>query len=288
VSLVTSRVSVHRDPEVRNPELRALEERYHSELLNPDERLELREEILRLKGKAVNREKLLAQKRAYYAANREKVLAQNKEWWEANAEKVTAQQKAYREANREKVAATKKAHYEANREQLAVYNKAWRKANRNEWAAQQANYYESNRQKIIAKVKAWREANPDAYHAQGARRRARKKSAQGEVSAATLTAMYEDQQGLCAYCEKPLLGDYHPDHMQPLSAGGAHDWSNIALTCPTCNLQKNAKTAEEFMELVGEEERLELRDRINRLRRKAETAGETVDTHHSGLERMGG
>jgi hypothetical protein len=38
-------------------------------------------------------------------------------------------------------------------------------------------------------------------------------------------------------------------------------------------------------ELVGEEERLELRDR---LRRKTETTGETVNTHHSGLERMGG
>ncbi len=39
-------------------------------------------------------------------------------------------------------------------------------------------------------------------------------------------------------------------------------------------------------ELLGEEERLELRVRINRLRRKAETVGETVDTHHSGLERI--
>ena len=41
-------------------------------------------------------------------------------------------------------------------------------------------------------------------------------------------------------------------------------------------------------ELMSEEERLVLRDRINRLRRKVETTGETVDTHHSGLRRMGG
>ncbi len=40
--------------------------------------------------------------------------------------------------------------------------------------------------------------------------------------------------------------------------------------------------------LIGEEERLKLRDRINQLRRKAETIAETVDTHHSGLERMDG
>jgi hypothetical protein len=39
-------------------------------------------------------------------------------------------------------------------------------------------------------------------------------------------------------------------------------------------------------ELVGEEARLELRDRIRRLKRKLETAEETVDAIHSGLERM--
>jgi predicted RNase H-like nuclease (RuvC/YqgF family) len=39
-------------------------------------------------------------------------------------------------------------------------------------------------------------------------------------------------------------------------------------------------------ELTGEEERLQLRDRIRRLKRKLETAAETVDAIHSGLERM--
>jgi predicted RNase H-like nuclease (RuvC/YqgF family) len=39
-------------------------------------------------------------------------------------------------------------------------------------------------------------------------------------------------------------------------------------------------------ELTGEEERLQLRNRIRRLKRKLETAEETVDAIHSGLERM--
>jgi hypothetical protein len=39
-------------------------------------------------------------------------------------------------------------------------------------------------------------------------------------------------------------------------------------------------------ELMGEEARLELRDEIRRLKRKLETAEETVDAIHSGLERM--
>jgi hypothetical protein len=42
-------------------------------------------------------------------------------------------------------------------------------------------------------------------------------------------------------------------------------------------------------ELMGEEERLELRDRIARLkRRNAERAVETVEAHHSGLDRLVG
>ena len=40
-------------------------------------------------------------------------------------------------------------------------------------------------------------------------------------------------------------------------------------------------------ELLGEEQRLELWDRTRRLNRKLETAAETVDALHSGLERMG-
>jgi hypothetical protein len=41
-------------------------------------------------------------------------------------------------------------------------------------------------------------------------------------------------------------------------------------------------------ELLNPDERLDLRDRINRLKGKAETTAETVDVHHSGLERMDG
>ena len=39
-------------------------------------------------------------------------------------------------------------------------------------------------------------------------------------------------------------------------------------------------------ELMNEEERCELRDRILKLRRKLETPTETVDAHYSGLERL--
>ena len=48
----------------------------------------------------VDKQKVAAQKKAYYEANREKVAAQQKAYREANREKVAAQQKAYREERR--------------------------------------------------------------------------------------------------------------------------------------------------------------------------------------------
>lgn len=60
--------------------------------------------------------------------------------------------------------------------------------------------------------------------------------------------MFEDQGGLCAYCAKPLGGDWHVDHMTPLVRGGTNGWENLAITCVDCNLSKHAKTAEEFMQ----------------------------------------
>ncbi len=43
--------------------------------------------------------------------------------------------------------------------------------------------------------------------------------------------MIQDQSGVCAYCESTLNGNYHVDHMIPLSRGGRNTWSNLAITC---------------------------------------------------------
>ena len=54
-------------------------------------------------------------------SSKQKVAAQKRAWYEANREKVAAQKRAYREANREKVAAQKRAYREANREKYNAY-----------------------------------------------------------------------------------------------------------------------------------------------------------------------
>lgn len=81
-------------------------------------------------------------------------------------------------------------------------------------------------------------------------RRALKKGSGGSYAVADIQQMYEDQGGLCAYCECSLDGRYHIEHMIPLSRGGSNDALNIALTCPECNVRKGDKTAEEFFATV--------------------------------------
>ena len=82
------------------------------------------------------------------------------------------------------------------------------------------------------------------------RRRARELNAEGSYTPEEVWQMVDDQDGLCAYCETPLFGRYHIDHMIPLSRGGRNDWTNLAISCPECNFRKNARTAEEFVMLL--------------------------------------
>lgn len=125
------------------------------------------------------------------------------------------------------------------------YVRTWRADNPDKVAAAQRKYRTSHAAERYATVKRWRADNPEKRRANDLRRRARE--ATGSFSDADMHAMYRDQDGLCAYCEAELNGEYHVEHMTPLSRGGLHDWSNIALTCAACNLSKGTKTVEEFV-----------------------------------------
>ena len=63
-------------------------------------------------------------------SEKQRVAAQRKAWYEANKDKVAAQQKAYREANKDKVAAQRKAYREANREKHNAYMREYMRKRR--------------------------------------------------------------------------------------------------------------------------------------------------------------
>ncbi len=59
-----------------------------------------------------------------------------------------------------------------------------------------------------------------------------------------LVSLIVEQSGRCAICWRRLPSDQkfiHVDHVYPLSAGGTHDRSNLAVVCSECNQKKGNK-----------------------------------------------
>lgn len=203
---------------------------------------------------AANREKLLEDAKRYREENRERLADYDRQRWPERREESNRRRRlAYldpevREAdnerrklqyyeNHERELECRKRYSEENKERLAEYAKQWREENKEYVSTYNKKYRE-------------REAGQIKRRAAQAKRKALKKGAKGEVGGDTIFQMAEDQEWLCAYCETPLFGEFHVDHMRPLSKGGAHDWSNLSITCPGCNMSKHTKTAEEFIDMM--------------------------------------
>lgn len=109
-------------------------------------------------------------------------------------------------------------------------------------------YYKANKQRAIENAARWKAANRERARELARLYWSRKRASGGTHTPDEIWQMVDDQQGLCAYCETPLFGTYHIDHMIPVSRGGTDDWTNLAIACPTCNISKSARTVEEFMD----------------------------------------
>ena len=50
--------------------------------------------------------------------------------------------------------------------------------------------------------------------------------------------IWNHQDGKCAYCLTPLLGEAHVDHVIPISLGGSLGMGNLVVSCVQCNIRK--------------------------------------------------
>jgi 5-methylcytosine-specific restriction endonuclease McrA len=107
-------------------------------------------------------------------------------------------------------------------------------------AAEARAAYRSNPSPRKQSAKRWRDKNPPAYQIRRElgwqRRRALKLNAFVEdVKRATV---YEMHGGMCGICEEFIVGEFHVDHVVPLSRGGLHSYSNTQPAHPFCNRSK--------------------------------------------------
>src|SRR5271166_2713229 len=52
--------------------------------------------------------------------------------------------------------------------------------------------------------------------------------------------VYEMHGGMCGICKRFIDGEFHVDHVIPLSKGGMHGYVNVQPAHPICNLEKGA------------------------------------------------
>jgi hypothetical protein len=99
-----------------------------------------------------NREKILAQRRAYHAAHRGSDNAAGRAWRLANQEKVKALNQSYHTAHKEQ----HRAYKAANRERFRGMRRAWDVAHREQKNAAARAWNAANREKIAAGERARR------------------------------------------------------------------------------------------------------------------------------------
>jgi len=176
------------------------------------------------------------QQRAYRLASKEQIAEKKRAYREANRGEIAEKQRAYAQANKEKIAEKDRAYRLASKEQIAEKKRAYAQANKEKIAEKQRAYAQANKEKIAEKDRAYSLANPNMRRKHCATRRARKLNQFVEdVDPQTCYAMHG---GMCGICKEFIEGDFHVDHIKPLSKGGLHGYFNCQPAHPVCNLRK--------------------------------------------------
>jgi hypothetical protein len=128
----------------------------------------------------------------------------------------------------------------------------WRKRNQEKVKATYAVWKKANAKKVKDAKSAWDKENPQAYKRYWHDRRAKKASSGGKLSPGLESRLLAFQKNRCAICRVSLKKTgHHLDHIIPLARGGKNTDSNMQVTCPKCNLEKNSKDPIQFMREKG-------------------------------------
>jgi len=204
---------------------------------------------------ALNSEVLCARQRAYRSSNPEQVAASAKLFRIKNPEKIASWTRAYSEASAERISKKCKAYYAENTEKITERSRAYYALNKDHCAARNKAYRSANATDCADRAKAYVLANPEKTAETKRNQRARKRNADGKHTAAEVTAIFQNQRGLCANCNTKLFTSgkqkYHVDHVMPLALGGSNDRYNLQCLCPACNQSKSAKHPDDWAKENG-------------------------------------
>ena len=167
--------------------------------------------------------------------------------------------KKYVEENKEKKYASNKAYNSSHRKEKATYDKKRREAKKDEINKAKRLYWHFGGGK--EKKKEWSLRNYDKIYSYAVAGKAKRRALCNKfnLSHAEFRTWKESQPKVCVYCNVKCEDSFHVDHIVPLSRGGEHAISNLAIACPTCNLSKNNKLVEEWIQ--SNQELIEAKDK---------------------------
>jgi 5-methylcytosine-specific restriction endonuclease McrA len=105
--------------------------------------------------------------------------------------------------------------------------------------ARARSHYADNKDAQREYFNAYRNDHPEVYQPSRMRRRALKLNQ--FIEDVDPVIVYEMHGGRCGICGEFIEGDFHVDHVIPLSKGGMHGYVNVQPAHPKCNLSKGAK-----------------------------------------------
>lgn len=92
------------------------------------------------------------------------------------------------------------------------------------------------------------------------------------ITAKDIHDAFHSQGGKCYLCGKSIKRSFHLEHVIPMFQGGRNSASNIKCSCATCNLQKNARTPEEYaIHTAIKKARIEEKQRKDKLLKKVQS-----------------
>lgn len=138
---------------------------------------------------------------------------------------LCAQRRTYGVKNRERETEWRRKWYAENRERCIERHRPAKQ----KWAKE-------NRDKVLACSKVVK-----------SKRRAR--GLVGRLNTTAFKNWLSAQLMNCVWCAANCSDKYHIDHVIPLAKGGAHDLTNFAISCPSCNLSKADKMPLEWLAL---------------------------------------
>ncbi len=204
------------------------------------------------KSRAENPEKARAYDIKYYHLYPEKYKAKSRAYTLAHkddpkvplTEEKRQEMKVYRASRRELDTA-----YRASRKHVQdAYNKQYYIDHREELIAACLKYYDEHREEISEKARAKNKANPEKKRLANKVAKQNRRDGIGELTAEIVERVWEEGDGMCAYCLDPVsLNKDHDNHWRlehctPISRGGTHFLNNLVVACKDCNSHKYMDT----------------------------------------------